>query len=150
MRMANVAGRAVLVEEGGLVDVAAASGGRFGPAPSAILDDWEPFVAWAGSAQGPRDGSTAADVTTWGPPVPEPRQVFGIGLNYRDHAAESNLAEPTSPVVFTKFASCLAGLGPASSSRRAAPSTGRPSWWWSSAPAVSGCERTGRGRGWPG
>ena len=44
-----------------------------------------------------------------GPPVPEPRQVFGIGLNYRSHAAESGMELPPAPLTFTKFPSCLAG-----------------------------------------
>jgi 2-keto-4-pentenoate hydratase/2-oxohepta-3-ene-1,7-dioic acid hydratase in catechol pathway len=36
--------------------------------------------------------------------------VFGIGLNYRDHAAESGLPVPTGePPVFTKFPSCITG-----------------------------------------
>jgi 2-keto-4-pentenoate hydratase/2-oxohepta-3-ene-1,7-dioic acid hydratase in catechol pathway len=38
-----------------------------------------------------------------------PIQVFGIGLNYRDHAAESGVVAPDSPAVFTKFPTCLAG-----------------------------------------
>jgi 2-keto-4-pentenoate hydratase/2-oxohepta-3-ene-1,7-dioic acid hydratase in catechol pathway len=43
-----------------------------------------------------------------GAPVPSPRQVFAIGLNYRSHAAESNMALPEHPLVFTKFPSCIA------------------------------------------
>jgi 2,4-diketo-3-deoxy-L-fuconate hydrolase len=36
--------------------------------------------------------------------------VFAIGLNYRDHATESNLAVPdTFPPVFTKFRTALSG-----------------------------------------
>jgi 2,4-diketo-3-deoxy-L-fuconate hydrolase len=34
---------------------------------------------------------------------------IGIGLNYRDHAAESNMPIPTEPVVFMKATSCLSG-----------------------------------------
>ena len=42
--------------------------------------------------------------------MPAPRQVFGIGLNYRDHAAESGFDVPTGePPVFTKFPSCITG-----------------------------------------
>jgi len=44
-----------------------------------------------------------------GAPVPTPRQVFGIGLNYRDHAAESGMDAPPAPLTFTKFPSCIAG-----------------------------------------
>jgi 2-keto-4-pentenoate hydratase/2-oxohepta-3-ene-1,7-dioic acid hydratase in catechol pathway len=45
----------------------------------------------------------------FGPPSPRPRAVFGIGLNYRDHAAEAGLPIPKEPLVFTKFPSCLVG-----------------------------------------
>ena len=41
--------------------------------------------------------------------VPRPAQVFAIGLNYRDHAAESGFALPAEPVVFTKYASSFTG-----------------------------------------
>jgi 2-keto-4-pentenoate hydratase/2-oxohepta-3-ene-1,7-dioic acid hydratase in catechol pathway len=44
-----------------------------------------------------------------GPPVPNPSQVFAIGLNYKDHAEEAGLPLPSLPMVFTKFPSCLVG-----------------------------------------
>ena len=43
------------------------------------------------------------------PPVEHVRMVWAIGLNYRDHAAESGVAAPSSPAVFTKFPTCLTG-----------------------------------------
>ena len=42
-------------------------------------------------------------------PIPQPRQVFGIGLNYRDHAGESGTPLPPAPLTFTKFPSCITG-----------------------------------------
>ena len=42
-------------------------------------------------------------------PVPRPGKIICIGLNYRDHAAESGMAIPDSPVIFSKFASCSIG-----------------------------------------
>jgi acylpyruvate hydrolase len=36
-------------------------------------------------------------------PVPRPGKLICIGLNYRDHAAESNMKIPEKPVVFSKF-----------------------------------------------
>jgi 2-keto-4-pentenoate hydratase/2-oxohepta-3-ene-1,7-dioic acid hydratase in catechol pathway len=42
-------------------------------------------------------------------PVQRPHQVFGIGLNYLEHAAESGVNVPTSATVFTKFPTCLVG-----------------------------------------
>lgn len=44
-----------------------------------------------------------------GVPVAVSRKFIAIGLNYADHAAESNLPIPTEPVVFSKAVSCLQG-----------------------------------------
>jgi 2,4-diketo-3-deoxy-L-fuconate hydrolase len=44
-----------------------------------------------------------------GPPITDPQKFIAIGLNYSDHAAESNLQVPPEPVVFTKQVSCLSG-----------------------------------------
>jgi 2,4-didehydro-3-deoxy-L-rhamnonate hydrolase len=41
--------------------------------------------------------------------VANPQKFIAIGLNYADHAAESGLALPAEPVVFTKQVSCLSG-----------------------------------------
>ena len=41
--------------------------------------------------------------------VANPQKFIAIGLNYSDHAAESNLAVPPEPVVFTKQVSCISG-----------------------------------------
>lgn len=42
-------------------------------------------------------------------PVPRPGKIICIGLNYRDHAEESGMAIPKSPVIFSKFANCAIG-----------------------------------------
>ncbi len=44
-----------------------------------------------------------------GTPIAGTRKFIAIGLNYADHAAESNLPIPVEPVVFTKAVSCLQG-----------------------------------------
>lgn len=45
----------------------------------------------------------------YGVPVTGTSTFIAIGLNYADHAAESNLPIPTEPVVFNKWVSCLNG-----------------------------------------
>ena len=45
----------------------------------------------------------------YGVPVNGSRKFIAIGLNFADHAAESNLPEPSEPVVFMKAISCLSG-----------------------------------------
>jgi 2-keto-4-pentenoate hydratase/2-oxohepta-3-ene-1,7-dioic acid hydratase in catechol pathway len=42
-------------------------------------------------------------------PVPRPPKIVCIGLNYRDHAAESNLPIPETPTVFAKFQTAVTG-----------------------------------------
>ena len=42
-------------------------------------------------------------------PVPRPGKLICIGLNYRDHAEESGMAIPESPVVFSKFPTSVIG-----------------------------------------
>jgi 2-keto-4-pentenoate hydratase/2-oxohepta-3-ene-1,7-dioic acid hydratase in catechol pathway len=49
------------------------------------------------------------DAPRLGVPVAGTRKFLAIGLNFADHAAESNLPIPTEPVVFTKAVSCLQG-----------------------------------------
>ena len=44
-------------------------------------------------------------------PVPDPRKIVCIGLNYRDHAAESGVPVPTEPVLFSKYPTALIGHG---------------------------------------
>ncbi len=46
-------------------------------------------------------------------PIPRPGKIICIGLNYRDHAAESNAEVPAYPTVFAKYASCIIGPGEA-------------------------------------
>ncbi|MFJ1292831.1 ureidoglycolate lyase [Paracoccus yeei] len=41
--------------------------------------------------------------------VGQVRKFIAIGLNYADHAAESGMAVPSEPVVFSKWTSCIVG-----------------------------------------
>jgi 2-keto-4-pentenoate hydratase/2-oxohepta-3-ene-1,7-dioic acid hydratase in catechol pathway len=107
MRIANADGRLALVTGEHVIDVAQRSGGLFGPDVQDAYDRWTEFTAWA--AQADTAGGTPLDQDRLGPVVPRPRQIFAIGLNYRGHAVETGLDIPTSPMVFTKFASSIAG-----------------------------------------
>jgi 2-keto-4-pentenoate hydratase/2-oxohepta-3-ene-1,7-dioic acid hydratase in catechol pathway len=46
-------------------------------------------------------------------PLANPPRVFAIGLNYRDHALESGMTIPTTPVVFFKMTTAIIGPGEA-------------------------------------
>jgi 2,4-didehydro-3-deoxy-L-rhamnonate hydrolase len=106
VKIANSKDRAVLVLGDETADIAEASGGRFGPDPMHIYDDWATFADFA---RGVTAGTAPLVETDLRCPVPAPRQVFAIGLNYRSHAEESGMAVPEVPATFTKFPASLAG-----------------------------------------
>ncbi len=106
MKVANHDGRASLVFDDTIADVHDVSGGRFGSEVMALYDDWTAFVDFAA---GVRAGTAPLVEAKLRCPVPEPRQVFAIGLNYRSHAEESGMAIPEVPATFTKFPASLAG-----------------------------------------
>ena len=106
MKLANCGGRATILLADGIVDVAIASDGRFGPDPMHVYEHWAAFTDFAATVT---SATGALDETTLANPVPRPRQVFGIGLNYRSHAEESGMKIPDVPATFTKFPASLSG-----------------------------------------
>ncbi|MBS4202131.1 fumarylacetoacetate hydrolase family protein [Bacillus sp. FJAT-49732] len=42
-------------------------------------------------------------------PLTDPEKIICIGLNYHDHAKESNMAVPEVPVLFPKYPNCIIG-----------------------------------------
>lgn len=115
MKLASLRGRAVLVQgdqasNPRAIDVESASEGRFGPDISRVFDDWAAFSNWASTVtDADASASEPFDVTDLGAPVPHPRQVFAIGLNYAEHAAEAGYPPDAMPVTFTKFPSSIVG-----------------------------------------
>ena len=101
VRYRNAAGEIRLgrLEDETIVD--AGSAGPQGFVPS--VEGWAVIAAASGST------TAAADVQLLHPVVPS--KVIAIGLNYRDHAKESELDIPAMPVVFSKFSTSLIGHG---------------------------------------
>src|SRR5437899_3664802 len=106
MKLANVAGRACLAFDHGVVDVERASAGTFGPDVHSLLGNWQAFLAWAGEFE-PEDLEALPSPDSYGPVVPRPGQILAVGLNYRAHALETGLPLPEVPLVFTKFPSSV-------------------------------------------
>lgn len=107
MKLANINHRAAVVVDGGAIDLEQSTDGRFGPDVQSLYDRWDDVVA----AVSHLDTSAAVpfDAAALGSPVPSPRQVFAIGLNYADHVTEAGLELPAVPATFTKFPSSLSG-----------------------------------------
>jgi 2,4-diketo-3-deoxy-L-fuconate hydrolase len=107
-QLANIGDRAALVVDGRVHDLEKHGRGRFGPDPMAAVAAFGELGELAEALAG-SDGDGTLDPAACGPPVPRPQKVFGIGLNYRSHAAEASMSLPELPLVFTKFPSCVVG-----------------------------------------
>jgi len=107
MKIANYADRAVLIRNDQVIDIEKASAGKFGPDLMSIYECWSEFVA-AASSFSLTDGEALIESKLLSP-IPAPRQVFGIGLNYHSHAKEAGVGAPAIPPVFTKYPSSLSG-----------------------------------------
>jgi 2-keto-4-pentenoate hydratase/2-oxohepta-3-ene-1,7-dioic acid hydratase in catechol pathway len=106
MRIANVAGRAHLVADDHVVDIATVSGGRFPSDPMDLFARWDEVSMWAQQVNF-GDGRVL-DPLTLGAPTPRPRQVFAVASNYRDRPIILD-APADLPVTFTKFPGSVVG-----------------------------------------
>ncbi|SFI61568.1 MULTISPECIES: fumarylacetoacetate hydrolase family protein [Microbacterium] len=105
MKLATLNARAVIVDGTSAIDIERASEGRFPSTLRGVLDVWDEFTAWAATAElGTPDRFEETELDA---PISDPRQIFAIGLNYRDHATEAGLPFPDHLVVFTKFQSSI-------------------------------------------
>lgn len=109
-RFGSVGGRAMLVADSlaDYVDIEKFSGGKLPSDPMACIERWSEVCSLAESlASTEADELTTLDFNKLDCPVPRPRQIFAVGVNYKAHAAEMNHGLPKVPLVFTKFPSSL-------------------------------------------
>ncbi len=105
---ANVNGKAALVEGDNFYDLLRISEGQISEDPMVAIQDVDALDELSALlSDHESDGMMSESVV--GPPIPRPRNSFGIGLNYKDHAAESKMDLPEIPVVFSKYPSCISG-----------------------------------------
>jgi len=76
---------------------------------SSIVDDITPATLAKASTVDPRALPAVTGVSRYGVPLKGISKIIAIGLNYRDHAIESNLPIPSEPVMFMKSVSSLNG-----------------------------------------
>ncbi|MFP3899397.1 MAG: fumarylacetoacetate hydrolase family protein [Acidimicrobiia bacterium] len=107
MKLANLDGRATVITDAGAIDLDRATGGALGAGVQDVYQRWADVRDAAAGLD--HRAATPYDTAQLRSPVPAPRQVFGIGLNYRAHAEESGQDVPAVPATFTKFPAALAG-----------------------------------------
>lgn len=102
MRFVNAGGRAALLHDDSVFDLELISGGVISSDPTAVLrSHWE--LARSLSERGAFDGGVRLADVVLGPPVPEPRAIFGLVANYPP-------AQKTAlPMVFAKSPSAVIG-----------------------------------------
>ena len=109
LRLANLKGRAQFIvgdiASPRAIDVATASNNSLSADPMQCFAHWDSLKKLAATLDASTGSSVAiADLSC---PVPQPRQMFAVGLNYRKHAAEMGSPLPPLPLVFAKFQSSL-------------------------------------------
>ncbi len=107
-----------LLERGGVqIDLAAVAGGDF-PAGRALVEALVAGDAAVGRVvRCAMDGdpttlpTVAAGAGRRLPPVPDPGQIFAIGLNYLSHCREQGKEAPAEPLFFSKLVTALVATG---------------------------------------
>jgi acylpyruvate hydrolase len=76
-----------------------------------LLNGGAPLMAAAAkaAAAAPATALVPRSAVTLKAPIPRPGKILCIGLNYRDHAAETNQALPDYPTIFAKYANTVIG-----------------------------------------
>ena len=105
---ANIDNRACLVLGDNFYDLNRVSQDTIGSDPMSALSDIDALRQVSSALTNNEPDGSLSDAKL-GAPVPKPRNSFGVGLNYKDHAEESKMDLPESPVIFSKFPSCIAG-----------------------------------------
>ena len=109
LRLASVDSRAHIVVSAtathcDVIDVARASNDSLPSDPMACFARWDDLRALASKAS---VASTNIPLERLDCPVPRPRQMFAVGLNYKRHAEEMGSPIPSQPLIFAKFQSSL-------------------------------------------
>jgi len=68
-------------------------------------------LIFSGTVPAPVGDSYDLSAVTLLSPIPRPPKFICVGLNYRDHAMESNMAIPKVPTIFSKFSNVVIGPG---------------------------------------
>ena len=109
LRLANLKGRAQFIvgdiSSPRAIDVATASNNSLSADPMQCFSHWDVLKKLAASLD--VSAGTPVAIADLSCPVPHPRQMFAVGLNYRKHAAEMGSPLPPLPLVFAKFQSSL-------------------------------------------
>ena len=107
-KLANIAGRAALVEGENYYDLETISNGDFDKDTTNALKNLDGLKALSSELNKAEPTGILKDANI-DAPVSTPKNCYAVGLNYRNHAEEAGMDIPSSPMVFTKHTTCLVG-----------------------------------------
>ena len=109
LKLASVQGRAHFVigssADFRVVDVERSSNGALPSDVMSCYSVWQSLRAHASSLA--KTDGVACSIEQLDCPVPQPRQLFAVGLNYKKHAEEVGSPIPATPLTFAKFQSSI-------------------------------------------
>ena len=74
-----------------------------------LLPFFDEVDAWASQQLNAGKGVLSLESLELGPPVPNPDKIICLGINYHEHAAETQQVIPAVPIIFAKFRNSLTG-----------------------------------------
>ena len=107
-KLANIEGRAALVDGGNYYDLETISNGKFDNDTSNALTDLVGLSELSEDLSKCEPTGLLDDVKI-DAPISAPKNCYAVGLNYRNHAEEAGMDIPSVPMVFTKHTTCLVG-----------------------------------------
>jgi len=107
-KLANIEGRAALVEGEKYYDLETISNGEFDKDTTNALNNLNGLKALSSELSKTEPSGTLTDANI-DAPISAPKNCYAVGLNYKNHAEEAGMDIPSAPMVFTKHTTCLVG-----------------------------------------
>ena len=107
-KLANIEGRAALVDGENYYDLETISNGKFNNDTSNALTNLVGLSELSEDLSKSEPTGLLHDVRI-DAPISAPKNCYAVGLNYRNHAEEAGMDIPSVPMVFTKHTTCLVG-----------------------------------------
>ena len=107
-KLANIEGRAALVDGENYYDLETISNGKFNNDTSNALTNLVGLSELSEDLSKSEPTGLLHDVKI-DAPISAPKNCYAVGLNYRNHAEEVGMDIPSVPMVFTKHTTCLVG-----------------------------------------
>ena len=105
-KLANISGRAALIDKDNFFDLETISEGLFDHETSNALSNLKDLHKLSAELSD-KEATGSLENADFKSPVSSPKNCYAVGLNYRNHAEEAGMEIPDVPMIFTKHTTCL-------------------------------------------